>query len=487
MAVRALLVFLLGTFAGSARSATSDLWGTKGEKWTPTSRLPDFSRAGNTGEKAGATVTSSVKDYGARGDGTTDDTAAFQRVVAEAPAGIITVPAGRYILTGPIRINRSGVILRGDGSEKTILVCPRPLSEIEPLASKTPGKARYAFTGGFVVLQGRDQGVKLAEVTTAARRGEDTLTLSSSGGVKVGDWVRLEMTDSDGSLGRHLHGDLEDASPVTLKEMKPLVSWVAKVKCIAGNAVTLDRPLRLDVRPEWKPVLYSCQPTLTNAGVEGLTFEFPGRPKKAHLMEEGFNAIHLLGAFNCQVRDIRIIDADNGVIVGGFSRFCAVEDINVVAAKREGITGHHALWATGGAQDCLFRNFRIATTYVHDLSVEGRANGNVFSRGVGLALNFDHHRNAPYENLFSDLMVGDPKRIWKSSGRGDRGPHSGARETFWNISADGTLPAAPSWPQINLIGLEVSGPDQESQPWVESVGPVTPAELHEAQREYRNQ
>ena len=479
----AAVLFLVG--AGLAQSApVSALWGDNGEKWNAASRLPDFSQAGCRAW-SDPKVTASVKDFGAKGDGVTDDTKALQRAVAEAPAGALLFPAGRYLLRGPLRANRSGLVLRGEGPDKTVLVCPLPLSEIEPLAERTPGKARYAFTGGFVVLQGRDEGKKFAEVVHSAKRGDAVLTLSTTEGVKAGDLVRLEMNDFDGSLGRHLHGDLADAAKATLKEMKPLIGWVAEVKSVEGSNVTLDRPLRLDVRPEWKPTLSTYRPTLTNAGVENLSFEFSGKPKAAHLKEEGFNAIHLLGASNCRVRDVTVIDADNAVIVGGFSRFCTVEGLRVVAAKREGETGHHALWATGGAQDCLFRDFRIETRYVHDLSVEGRANGNVFSGGSGVALNIDHHRNTPYENLFSDLKVGDPRRIWQSGGRKDRGPNSGARETFWNLSGDGTFPAPPAWPQINVIGMPVGDPKKKLDPWIESTEPVVPAELHQAQRERR--
>ena len=50
----------------------SELWGATGEKWSPTSHLPDFSFAGyHSGEKPIPTIppTANVKSYGAKGDG----------------------------------------------------------------------------------------------------------------------------------------------------------------------------------------------------------------------------------------------------------------------------------------------------------------------------------------------------------------------------------------------------------------------------------
>ena len=58
--------------AAQAGTDTSALWGTDGEEWTPTSRLPDFSYAGyHMGETAlpQVPVWKNLKtDYGAKGD-----------------------------------------------------------------------------------------------------------------------------------------------------------------------------------------------------------------------------------------------------------------------------------------------------------------------------------------------------------------------------------------------------------------------------------
>lgn len=485
-----LLAFSLSApFASAEAGWTSALWGQAGEAWSADSRLPDFSLAGYGAGQAAIPdypVRLNVKDLGAKGDGATDDTAAFAQALRTVPeGGAVLVPAGRYVITDVLEITRSGVVLRGEGPEKSVLVPPKPLSQIHPKEHVDKVKTAYSFTGGFVVLKGSDEGARLGDVAAPAKRGDTSLTLAAPSSIKPGDWVRLVLQNpEDNSLLRHLHGGLLEPGEDTVKMRRP-VDWAAQVVAVDGARLTLNRPLRVDVRPEWRPQLFALAPTLRGSGVEKLGFEFPGVPKRPHLQEEGYNAIHITGAVNCWVRDVTVTDADNGVIMGG-SRFCTVDGFVARAAKRKGMTGHHALWATGRTQDALFIRFRCDTTYVHDLTVEGFASGNVFTRGSGVALNCDHHRNAPYENLFTDLDAGSVRRLFESSGRGDRGPHSGARTTFWNIRGAGKLPAMPPaahWPLINLVGAGAYPAARAADgPWVESgVGEPAPANLWAAQ------
>jgi hypothetical protein len=82
----------------------------------PTVATPSLARAGRN----------SVRGYGARGDGRTDDTDAFQEAIDAAGqgGGVVTVPAGRYLLD-PLRSVRlrSGVHLRMDAGA-TLLAKP---------------------------------------------------------------------------------------------------------------------------------------------------------------------------------------------------------------------------------------------------------------------------------------------------------------------------------------------------------------------------
>jgi Domain of unknown function (DUF4955) len=144
----------------------------------------------------------------------------------------------------------------------------------------------------------------------------------------------------------------------------------------------------------------------------------------------------------------------------------------------------------------VFSEFRIETQFVHELSVEAFANGNVFMRGAGEAMALDHHRNAPYENLFTDLDVGSPDRLWNSGGDAAGGPHAGVRETLWNVRHRGhpaPLPGALhfdksndlGWPQLNLIGVAGYAPTTEQDNvWVDPA-PGASQNLYEAQTRAR--
>jgi len=486
-------LYFLQPKAAIASDQISALWGKSGECWNPASRLPEFGTAGYRSGKEPIPeypVLTTVKEYGARGDGVTDDTEAFRKALLSVKErGAVLIPAGRYVLTDVVELNRSGVVLRGEGPDKSVLVLPKPLSEIHPRANVDAVKSAYSFSGGFLSMKGTNAGVKLGDVSEPAKRGDTALTLVSTNLPKPGDRIRLLMQDPpDHSLLHHLHGDLLEPGTDT-PNLKQPVDWAATVTAVNGGRITLDHPLRVDVRTEWKPEVFLLSPTLRESGIENLGLEFPGVPKQPHLKEAGYNAIELKGAVDCWIRNVTVTDADNGVIMGG-SRFCTVDGFTTRASKRSGLTGHHAMWATSRTQDSLFVRFKCDTTYVHDLTVEGFANGNVFASGSGVAINCDHHRNAPYENLFTDFDAGDPRRLYESSGREDRGPHSGARTTFWCIRGHGKFPPLPldkDYPLINVVGFgDYPTSTTPSGPWVEpGDGHLAPANLWEAQAQKR--
>jgi hypothetical protein len=493
-----LRVILLLVLATPVRAADSTLWGQAGELWSPQSRLPDFSFAGyHSGNDPIPTVpvVRNVRDFGAVGNGVADDSQAFIDAIAATSNGAVSIPAGRYRVTRVLRINKPNVVLRGAGSGSTTLFFPTPLNTIMGPAPSWAGlNGNWSWAGGMIWIEGRDNGAQLATITAGALRGAKTLTLNSTTGIAVGQTIRVVQTESDGSLGRHLHADLYSAGSATPNRM---VDFATRVTAIAGNTITLERPLRTDVRLGWSPSIYSHIPTVSEVGVEDLTIEFPNTAYSGHLSETGYNGIYLDTVSQCWIRNVTILDPDSGITTAsasiGVSRFCTVQNIRLANQWRptSTYTGHHGI-AWEGPQDMLVTNFRFDKMFIHDLTVDQVSCGNVFINGSGLNINFDHHRYAPFENLFSNIDVGSGSTLWtgsrdSDSGNADGGIPSAARETFWNIRGTNLPNTVPSWPQITIVGT-TRWPSQNSfATWIEAITPSTlnPVEIYAAQMSRR--
>jgi hypothetical protein len=68
-----------------------------------------------------------VRNYGAKLDGTTDDTAAFQAAFDALPdRGVLTIPAGTAILTKKLVLQNKSAMIRGEGSGVTRLIWTNP-------------------------------------------------------------------------------------------------------------------------------------------------------------------------------------------------------------------------------------------------------------------------------------------------------------------------------------------------------------------------
>ena len=491
------LLGLIGLQSGPAVAATSDLWGETGEAWSNSSRLPDFSfagyRNGGVALPSPAVVKNVKLDFGAVGDGVANDTQAFINAIAATGDGALYVPPGRYKITRVLQIRKSNFVLRGAGPSQTTLFFPNSLTDVAGSDGLT---GKWAFYGGLIWIEGSDTGTQVTSVSANAVRGSDMLSVASAASLAVGSSYRLvEIDDASHALAKHMEADLAGvgsdqfgySSDMAAEDPKKIVDWTFKIKSISGNVITLDRPLRLDVKSEWQPKIYSHVSSVKEVGIENLAIEFSGEAKKSHLQEEGYNAIHMAYVDDSWVKNVVIIDSDWGVNARRFVRRVTVDGLTIKAVKRTSAeTCHHGVATTFLSQDNLFTNLRFDTQCVHDITVEGFANGNVFASSSGVKLNFDHHRAAPYENLFTDIRVGTASRVWSSGGNATRGPQSGARETFWNITGIGNFQGytTAEWPMLNIIGMGTNySTSKTSNQWVDAVSPaqLTPQNLYAAQ------
>lgn len=94
-------------------------------------------------------------------------------------------------------------------------------------------------------------------------------------------------------------------------------------------------------------------------------------------------------------------------------------------------------------------------------------------------------------NLFSAIQLGANTRPFESSGRADRGAHTGRDGTFWNWAGRGggggvELPPCTFGPLLNFVG-PFAGPSAcPAQGWlVTPLPPGFPPDLHLAQVQER--
>jgi len=493
---------LLFVVSSITSAETSALWGISGERWSPDGRLPDFSFAGyrrGEAELPNPVVTHNVRDYGAIGDGVADDSDAFLKAIAAVESGVLLIPEGRYIITKPLTIAKPNLVIRGEGPDKTVLYFPTPLNDIAPnWGATTSGRptSNYSWSGGFITIRGDYQSERLASISAAAARGAYTVTVDNAAPLSVGQEIEIRQEDdAENSLARQLYSD-DPRTSLDKLNGRTKASLVARIVSIDGATLSMDRPLRFDVKAEWKPAVYRFAPTVTESGVEGIRFEFPNTPYGGHFTELGFNAVALTGTAHCWVRNVHIHNADSGVFVSGcfntidgifFTSERAPEPEQPAIAGRKA-QGHHAVIL---GNDNLCTNFDFQSKFIHDLCVSGSA-GNVYANGRGLNLSFDHHRNVPYENLYTNIDVGAGTEIWRSGGGEALGAHCAARGTFWNIRASRpfALPGDDWGPwSMNFVGL-TTGADSATAPdsrWIETIAPedLQPANLYEAQLKRR--
>jgi hypothetical protein len=473
--------------AESAPRGTSRLWGKSGELWSPSGRLPDFSYAGyHQGESVipQVPVVANVRHFGAVGDGVVDDTRAFLDAIASVEEGALLIPAGRYRINEVLRIDKSNVVLRGAGRDETVLFFPDHLYAVEGQGPQLSPYGPYGWSwgGGFIWVEGpaaADE--RITTVDAIAVRGDDAVEVASVERIQPGQMIRLVQYESDGSLSLHLHAGHALSGPCLVDRPGfKIIDWAVRVERVEGNRLVFDRPLRTDVRPEWRPEIRSYNPSVREVGIEQLTVEFPVTEYNKHHKEPGYNAILFQEVFNGWVRDVAVVNFDSAIQFW-YSRYMTGDGILLA-----GRGGHYGL-NLGGCQDCLMTRFVIENQSVHDTSVSNLGNGNVFSRGKGPNINFDHHRGAAYENLFSDIDIGKSwrggRRIFLSSGTRS-GHFTAARETFWNLRPKVLARRLPVWPQINIIGpmRELGNPPpRTTDGWLEGIRRLRPRDLHSAQ------
>jgi len=505
----ALALFAAGpTFAGPA--AESELWreyirSPDTHRW-----IPNCSYAGyQYGEKPLPRIEGpvfDVKAYGAVGDGSADDTAAVRAAIAaagEAGGGVVLFPDGRYAVAGVLFVHSDRTVLRGQSRDGARIVFTQPLNRghgrLDVGTPKGETITRWSYSGGLVWFSPLARGNtyrdaapdsplrpgefaeswltagEVGSVAMVGERGDRSLTLDREPDLAPGDFVLLRQTDpGDYSLMKHLSGDgpWAEAYPWTNGKRgsawpKPgPLQWVVEVESVQGRSVTFRQPLRFEVRPQWKPTLLKVGPLLRESGIEDLTLEFQRRvtwnEANDHHHEEAWNGPYFNNAVHCWLRNVTMIDVDNGPNLSA-AKNITLTDFSLKASRPELMVHHHGTLTRASSHDNLFTDFRIESQPWHGANIESLSTGNVWRRGVLAHGTFDSHRRLPFENIRTDitLVTND------GTHGGNGGPLMGARFAHWNMRTPNGRNYIVGWanalPQGVIVGLQGSSPRWDAQ------------------------
>jgi len=402
--------------------------------------LPDFSSAGYRRGKSAPRLEPAhdITAFGAiPGDGQ-DDSAAIQAAIdaaRDATGGgeahsVVGLGPGRWTLAKPVSIRSDGIVLKGAGSGKTILECPNSLTDVRG-ANKN-----WSWSGGFIQASPGGSTSPVGLITRRAEAGSVRLEVQwkeGIGPVAAGEWLKLSWFNDKGAdtLLDHLYGGVVPQSEMGKELRASTTARVSEWVCVLGadaQSIRIERPIRIDVRPEWRPTL-ERKPHLREVGIEGFAMEFPLTEYPGHLKEKGYNGLALSSLVDGWVRDVRITNADSGIFVGSSCQV-TVSDILV-----QGRRMHHVI-AASWSNDCLFTRWRFEAPHRHGTTISWAAHGNVFSEGHAVDLAMDAHRAAAFMNLHTAIVIeyGEkPMQPLRSGGAFPRGPHAARGNVYWNV------------------------------------------------------
>lgn len=419
---------------------SSTVYGCSGELLDLSGRLSDWTWSGPYGQGAAAvpnfTTVINVRALGARGDGTTDDTAAFLRAIDRAnPRTVLYVPAGTYVITSVLSFDIP-LVLRGAGRDLTKLYFPKSLGQMENFNfSSSTGSTPYTFGGGVIQCRAFDSTgpfSRVARVVAPATKGSVIVRVDSSSRIRKGAWIRVIQSDVNGRLISQLAGTTVSGS-IPYANLPYMARLITPVVAVGAGWIQLQQPLHFDIALGNRPEIHIYNPVLVNCGVEDVTIEFPLVPYGGHWRERGYNAIYFHQADNSWVRRVRMVNVDTGIVLWG--SFNLVEDVEFVTGFR-GLKydGHFGITVSFGNFN-LIQGFNISARFFHDISISGWASGNVVRDGWAMDMTPDHHRGVPYCNLWTNIYAGKGARgYWMGNGGNrDQGPASGIHATFWNI------------------------------------------------------
>jgi hypothetical protein len=320
-----------------------------------------------------------VMDFGATGDGTTNDQPAIMSAISALGGrlGYIYFPPGNYLINAPVAIPDS-TILKGFSSDSSVLLFNFGAASLDCITFSGN------YLSGFIQIDG------------GYNKGNYRITSDSAFIFNPLDYVEIVENN----------GDWDDV-PIEWAEQS--VGQIVQIDHITGDTIFLLSPLRISYDSQLNPRIRKISPRV-NAGVECLKI------KRLDQSSAGANIMISLAA-NCMIRSI---ESDKSVSA----------HIDIFQSTRilvEGNYFHHSFLYDGASKhgygvtlnahsgECLITN-NIFRYLRHAMMVKTGANGNVFSYNYSRDVHRSEfistyggdislHGHYAYANLFEGNIV----------------------------------------------------------------------------------
>jgi len=358
----------------------------------------DFSHAGYGG---GGVALPSVPVVETLSPSGADDTAAIQaainRVSARAPAGgfrgAVLLSPGSYRVSGTLRINASGVVLRGSGSAANGTVVavggtPFRFMEIKGSGAATIGN-EVSITDAYVPA------------------GSFSVNVDSTAGFNVGDtvYVRRPVTEE---WVRFMGMDtlVRDGRPQTWLAAGTIITTDRVITGISGHRITLDAPITDSIDaglldpPGARLARYAWPGRISQVGVEGLRIEAPRQGSSLSGPQFGFLTVDAV--VDGWVRDVYMKDCVNCMSLSKGSKRVTVQDVTFQHTGAVSSAPYPADYSVNGTQLLLNRCAALDARNVYTIVTQS------IGTGPNVVLNYRSTRQKgvePHQRWATGLLL----------------------------------------------------------------------------------
>ena len=365
--------------------------------------------------------------------------------------GAILLKKGSYKIPGTIKIETSGIILRGEGNETKLI------------AAGTVQRALINVSGKGAIKEIPNTRTKIADEYVPV--GTKSFTVASSKAFRPGDKIIVYRPGTEQWIRDLKMDQIEERNGTKQwKAGEYNLSFERTITKIEGNKIFIDNPIVLAMETKYgggEIFKYSFDGRINNVGIENLYCESEYETDTSE--NHGWDAIHFDKIENGWVRNTTskyfgysCVNLDND------SRNISVIDCNCFEPKSI-ITGSRRYSFNNTGQVNLFMNCHT-TEGRHDFVTGARTRGpNVFYNCSAKNTHADigpHHRWAMgtlYDNITTDGEINIQDRGNYGSGHG----WAGVNQILWNCTVKRATVQSP-WTNgknycIGLKGEKAAG------------------------------